>query len=87
MDTGLRRSHHRPILPGFAQFVGRRRASRMPMVFAGMITSTNSSQGMPFFTSTWTVDRCRGIRILAGNPWLASSESCASPACAARSYQ
>ncbi len=98
----------------------------MPMVFAGMITSTNSSQGIPFFTRTWTVDRCRGMRILGGNPWLvggligicsqsprfarnmcrlapfllpkpkstpgvtigrlASSESCARPAWAARSY-
>lgn len=61
---------YRPIVPGFSQRDGRLRASRMPMVLAGMITSTNSSQGIPPFTSTWTTDRCRGMRILAGKPWL-----------------
>ena len=61
---------YRLILPGLSQRLGRLRESRMPMVRAGMITSTNSSQGTPFFISTWTTDFCRGMRILAGKPWL-----------------
>lgn len=64
---------YRPILPGVSQRDGRLRASRIPTVLAGMITSTNSSQGIPSFTSTWTTDFCRGMRILAGKPWLVGS--------------
>ncbi len=63
-------SVYRPILPGSSQRDGRFRASRMPTVLAGMITSTTSSQGIPSFTNTWTTDLCRGMRILAGKPWL-----------------